>query len=1032
MSTSSPSSNTTSNEDGVIAPIQHQNNGTASEAPQVVPPTNEAREPVRLHRKRLPHALSFEFGGASSPTINNTSSHQDQQGVSTDQGSFMLNCPANQSADAHILPLSGNDVDHPSCNTVDSGAASPLGVQTRSFMDGIQPIDSCMSGSGTQQQHPPNLQNISNTSPTTSTSNVFASQTMSGTPPTTTTSSMQHQLASAHRSSTSVQQQPATPITNSSITTYLNSTGQTFRMLPPTAAGGHSQPMGSDLFNSFFSAPTATPSLLSPQLHGADRPQDSCNGSFMLSPHQSTTNPSVYDSIAGAAGSTTTPGNTTPSQQYVYFRTQAGDMAMVPTGGGQQLPGSRTTPSTHPMDPHGGSTSPSQMQHSFPSNVLSGLSQTFHNSEIPPSSLENSRRGHHSAFGTDQQQQQQQELHTSNTQENNTNNRIYMFPHSPAQSTTEPTPILSPLVPDMHPPASSQHQYLVGSGDGGACSKSHSILSGQSGRTNFSTHPVQSQSSSVLPTATATKRKDNLYVSGLPSECRDKHLQRLFASFGKIVSASVRMDIRTGRSRGFGFVKYAEEPDAAQALAAMAGKQILTVTEGDNSFVNFITADELKARDGSMNSSSGNQINNTVDNTVNAPPPMSKMKESGGVVPTVLSASPISVVFAQNDADYHPGKLINKVFARNFPSTVSKERVKEFFEQFEGFVSLVYQVSSNDAADAAKSAMLSASSTTTTGTAPIVFISAYVTYDTVENAMKAAQGAHSTVPFPEEQRAAAIYMDKIRQEDQKRASGGRGWAPPQTEVDPIPILAKVAEAHDARKERLGKKATQSHHNDGQQQQQFRGGGGGQGGGDYLPANAGRRNTAAFNPAAHPTTTAAPHFMQQQQPSHHLHNLHHGGHQPQHIFTHQHHHQHQQQQSFVPAYHNSNSNNTVFGGHPQHAGFPAVQHQFTHQQSSSRPPQQHHHQQQQQQRIPPHYHQHNNNQQQQQVQFTHQQFPIHGGNVNSVMYQQGGHHHMSMMGMHAPPQQQPMQQQQQQHFDPFTMNQHQQQHRSYQH
>eukprot|EP00658_Telonema_sp_P-2_P038758 TRINITY_DN27748_c0_g1_i1.p1 TRINITY_DN27748_c0_g1~~TRINITY_DN27748_c0_g1_i1.p1 ORF type:complete len:123 (-),score=38.77 TRINITY_DN27748_c0_g1_i1:113-481(-) len=104
----------------------------------------------------------------------------------------------------------------------------------------------------------------------------------------------------------------------------------------------------------------------------------------------------------------------------------------------------------------------------------------------------------------------------------------------------------------------------------------------------------------------------------------------------------------------------------------------------------------------------------------------------------------------------------------------------------------------------------------------------------------------STVPFPEEQRAAAIYMDNIRQEDQKRASGGRGWAPPHTEIDPIPILAKVAEAHDARKERLGKKATTQHNsniNDGQhhhhhhQPQQFRGGGG-----DYLPPNAGRRNT----------------------------------------------------------------------------------------------------------------------------------------------------------------------------------------------
>jgi hypothetical protein len=483
------------------------------------------------------------------------------------------------------------------------------------------------------------------------------------------------------------------------------------------------------------------------------------------------------------------------------------------------------------------------------------------------------------------------------------------------------------------------------------------------------------------------------------------------------------MDIRTGRSRGFGFVKYAEEPDAALALNAMAGKQILTVSEGDGGYVNFITADELKACDGSTNSSSGNQINNAAEgegghSNIHSRPSLNKMKLGGiGGAPTVLTASPISVVFAQNDADYHPGKLINKVFARNFPSTVSKERVREFFEQFEGFVSLVYQVSSNDAADAAKSAMLSASSSPTT-TAPIVFISAYVTYDTVENAIKAAQGAHSSVPFPEEQRAAAIYMENIRQEDQKRATGGRGWAPPQTEVDPIPILAKVAEAHDARKERLGKKATQI--NDGQQHQhhQFRGGGG-----DNVATHAARRNTTAFNPVAH--TSAAPHhFIHQQQPPHHLHNLHHGNHQTQHIFTHQH---HQQHQSFVPAYHNNTLTNNytgaIMGGHQQHAAFQATHHQLSHHQQLLRPPQQH---QQQQQRIPPHY-QHHNQQQPHQLQFTHQQFPFQSGTVNdgSMLYPQGQpHQHMSMMGMHTT---------HQYHFDPFTMNQQQQQQqRSYQH
>eukprot|EP00658_Telonema_sp_P-2_P056826 TRINITY_DN45278_c0_g1_i1.p1 TRINITY_DN45278_c0_g1~~TRINITY_DN45278_c0_g1_i1.p1 ORF type:complete len:248 (-),score=71.03 TRINITY_DN45278_c0_g1_i1:64-807(-) len=224
MSTASPSSTTSSHHgvDSVVAPSQGAGGG---EAPQVVPPTNDAREmPVRLHRKRLPHAQSFEFSGASSPTNTTTTNQhqlqqQDQQGISGEQGSFILNNPANQSVDAHALPLSGNEVDHQSCNTVDSGAASPLGIRTRSFMDGIQPIDTYMSGSGTHQQtnhlqqHQSNPHNLSNTSPTTSTSNVFTPQNMSGTPP-TSSSSLHHQMA--HRSTSmqhQQQHQPATPIT---------------------------------------------------------------------------------------------------------------------------------------------------------------------------------------------------------------------------------------------------------------------------------------------------------------------------------------------------------------------------------------------------------------------------------------------------------------------------------------------------------------------------------------------------------------------------------------------------------------------------------------------------------------------------------------------------------------------------------------------------------------------------------------------------------------------------------------------------
>ena len=64
-----------------------------------------------------------------------------------------------------------------------------------------------------------------------------------------------------------------------------------------------------------------------------------------------------------------------------------------------------------------------------------------------------------------------------------------------------------------------------------------------------------------------------LYVGNLPYTITDEELQKLFATFGQIVSAIVIKDKFSGRSKGFGFVEFAEEAAADKAIAEMNGKE---------------------------------------------------------------------------------------------------------------------------------------------------------------------------------------------------------------------------------------------------------------------------------------------------------------------------------------------------------------------------------------------------------------------------------------------------------------------------
>jgi cold-inducible RNA-binding protein len=67
---------------------------------------------------------------------------------------------------------------------------------------------------------------------------------------------------------------------------------------------------------------------------------------------------------------------------------------------------------------------------------------------------------------------------------------------------------------------------------------------------------------------------NKLYIGNLPYSVNDSQLEEMFSEFGKITSAVVITDRQSGRSKGFGFVEFETDAEAAAALAGMDGKEI--------------------------------------------------------------------------------------------------------------------------------------------------------------------------------------------------------------------------------------------------------------------------------------------------------------------------------------------------------------------------------------------------------------------------------------------------------------------------
>jgi RNA recognition motif-containing protein len=62
-----------------------------------------------------------------------------------------------------------------------------------------------------------------------------------------------------------------------------------------------------------------------------------------------------------------------------------------------------------------------------------------------------------------------------------------------------------------------------------------------------------------------------LFVGGLSWDTTDDGLRQAFTSYGEITEAKVITDRATGRSRGFGFVTFAQDEEAKTAMTKMDG-----------------------------------------------------------------------------------------------------------------------------------------------------------------------------------------------------------------------------------------------------------------------------------------------------------------------------------------------------------------------------------------------------------------------------------------------------------------------------
>lgn len=127
------------------------------------------------------------------------------------------------------------------------------------------------------------------------------------------------------------------------------------------------------------------------------------------------------------------------------------------------------------------------------------------------------------------------------------------------------------IIPDKNVGASKGFNYgFVEYDDPGAAERAMQTLNGR--RVHQAEIRVNWAYQSNTSNKEDTSNHFHIFVGDLSNEVNDEVLLQAFSAFGSVSEARVMWDMKTGRSRGYGFAAFRERQDAEKALSSMDGE----------------------------------------------------------------------------------------------------------------------------------------------------------------------------------------------------------------------------------------------------------------------------------------------------------------------------------------------------------------------------------------------------------------------------------------------------------------------------
>ncbi|KAF9882721.1 hypothetical protein FE257_005495 [Aspergillus nanangensis] len=126
------------------------------------------------------------------------------------------------------------------------------------------------------------------------------------------------------------------------------------------------------------------------------------------------------------------------------------------------------------------------------------------------------------------------------------------------------------IIPDKNFNSKGYNYGFVEFDDPGAAERAMQTLSGR--RIHQSEIRVNWAYQSTSTSKEDTSNHFHIFVGDLSNEVNDEILTQAFSAFGSVSEARVMWDMKTGRSRGYGFVAFRDRGEADKALTAMDGE----------------------------------------------------------------------------------------------------------------------------------------------------------------------------------------------------------------------------------------------------------------------------------------------------------------------------------------------------------------------------------------------------------------------------------------------------------------------------